>query len=120
MRMSLPAVLLRLEGLAVAVAATALYFDRDYAVWAFPAFLLTPDVSFVGYAAGTRVGAFVYNLAHTYALPVALAAGCLLADEGGLPVQIALIWSAHLGIDRALGYGLKYPTAFKDTHLNRV
>ena len=83
-------------------------------------FLLAPDVSLAGYLAGPRVGAVTYNLAHTYAFPVALAAGCLLAGEPGLPVQIALIWAAHIGIDRVLGLGLKYPTAFKDTHLGRI
>ena len=118
--MSLPAVFLRLEGLAVAVAAVALYFDGDYAAWAFFAFLLAPDLSFAGYLAGARVGAVVYNLAHTYVWPVALAAACLVNGEAGLPVQIALIWAAHIGVDRVLGYGLKYPTAFKDTHLGRV
>jgi hypothetical protein len=117
---SLPAGFLRLESLAVVVAAVALYFDGDYAVWAFLAFLLAPDLSFAAYLAGPRVGAVVYNLAHTYAFPIALAAGCLLTGDAGLPVQIALIWAAHIGIDRVLGYGLKYPTAFKDTHLNRV
>jgi hypothetical protein len=89
-------------------------------VWAFLVFLLAPDVSLAGYLAGPRVGAVTYNLAHTYAFPVALAAGCLLAGEPGLPVQIALIWAAHIGIDRVLGLGLKYPTAFKDTHLGRI
>jgi hypothetical protein len=117
---SLPAIFLRLEALAVLVAAVALYFDGDYAAWAFIAFLLAPDLSFAAYLAGARVGAIVYNLAHTYVWPVALATGCLLSGEGGLPVQIALIWAAHIGIDRVLGYGLKYPTAFKDTHLGRV
>ena len=118
--MSLPAIFLRLENLVVVIAAVALYFDGDYAVWAFLVFLLAPDLSFAGYLAGPRVGAVVYDLAHTYAFPVALAAGCLLAGESGLPVQIALIWAAHIGIDRVLGFGLKYPTEFKDTHLGRI
>jgi hypothetical protein len=117
---SLPAAFLRLESLAVVVAAVALYFDGDYAVWAFFAFLLAPDLSFAAYLAGPRVGAVVYNLAHTYAFPVALAAACLLTGEAGVPVQIALIWGAHIGVDRVLGFGLKYPTAFKDTHLGRI
>src|SRR5919198_5902888 len=65
-------------------------------------------------------GALVYNAAHTYVWPVALAAACLLTGSPSLPVEIALIWSAHIGVDRFLGYGLKYPTAFKDTHLGRV
>jgi Domain of unknown function (DUF4260) len=117
---TLPAAFLRLESLAVVAAAVALYFDGDYAAWAFFAFLLAPDLSFAGYLAGPRVGAVVYNLAHTYAFPVALAAGCLLTGEAGVPVQIALIWGAHIGVDRVLGFGLKYPTAFKDTHLSPV
>jgi len=117
---SLPAGFLRLESLAVVVAAVALYFDGDYAGWAFFAFLLAPDLAIAAYAAGPKVGAAIYNLAHTYAFPVALAAGCLLTGDAGLPVQIALIWAAHIGIDRVLGLGLKYPTGFKDTHLGRV
>jgi hypothetical protein len=120
MPLSLPALVLRFESLAVAVAAVALYFDADYAAWAFFVFLLAPDVSFAGYLGGPRIGATLYNLAHTYALPVAIAAGALLTGEAGLPVQVALIWGAHIGIDRLLGFGLKYPTAFKDTHLGRV
>jgi hypothetical protein len=120
MRITLPALFLRLEGLAVSVAAVALYFDGDYAGWAFFAFLLAPDLSFAAYLAGPRVGALVYNLAHTYVWPVPLGTACLLGGEAGLPVQIALIWAAHIGVDRVLGYGLKYPTAFEDTHLGRV
>jgi hypothetical protein len=120
MRTSLPAIFLRLESLVVVVAAVALYFDGDYAAWPFFVFLLAPDLSFAAYLAGPRVGAVVYNLAHTYAWPVAIAAGCVLTGETGLPVQIALIWAAHIGVDRVLGYGLKYPTAFKDTHLGRI
>jgi hypothetical protein len=120
MRTSLPRIFLRLEALAVVIASVALYFHGDYAAWAFFAFVLAPDLSFAGYLAGPRVGAVVYNLAHTYVWPVALAAGCLLSGEAGLPVQIALIWATHIGVDRLLGYGLKYPTAFKNTHLGRV
>ena len=50
---------------------------------------------------------------------MALGAAGVLADSG-LPVQLALIWLGHIGMDHALGYGLKYPTAFGDTHLQRV
>jgi hypothetical protein len=119
-RTSLPAAFLRAEGLAVAVAALVLYVDGDYALWALFAFLLAPTFRFAAYLAGPRIGAVVYNLAHTYAFPVAMAAACLLTGEGGLPAQISLIWAAHIGGDRALGFGLKYPTAFKDTRLGRV
>lgn len=118
--MSMPAVFLRLEGLAVIGAAIALYVDGDYSLWPLLVFFLTPDLSFLAYLAGPRMGAFVYNLAHTYVFPVALGAGCLLAGGAALPVQIALVWAAHIGGDRFLGYGLKYTSAFKDTHLGRI
>jgi hypothetical protein len=58
-------------------------------------------------------------MAHTYAVPVAIGVVGVLADAD-VPVQVALIWITHIGVDRAIGYGLKYPTGFKDTHLQRV
>jgi hypothetical protein len=115
----MPRVLLRVEGVVVFAAATALYFHGDHAWWLYLVLALVPDLSMIGYAAGTRVGASAYNAAHTYALPVALAAAGVLADVDWL-VAVGLIWIAHIGADRALGYGLKYPTAFKDTHLQRI
>jgi hypothetical protein len=115
----LPRTLLRLEGLAVGAAALAVYFDRDYSLVLLLLLALAPDLSFVGYVAGTRVGAAAYNALHTYVGPVALGTIGLLADSNQ-SLQIALIWLAHIGIDRLLGYGLKYPTAFKNTHLQRV
>ncbi len=117
--MLLPRTLLRLEGLALVAAAVAVYFHEDYSVWLFVALILAPDLSFAGYAGGPRIGAMVYNVAHTTVGPLALGAVCLMTG-GGVPVEIALIWLAHIGVDRLLGYGLKYPTAFKDTHLARV
>jgi hypothetical protein len=120
MRLSMPAALLRLEGLAVLVSAVVLYLHGDYALWPLVVFFLAPDLSMVGYAAGPRVGAVAYNGVHTYVVPVALATGCLLSGEAGVPVQIALIWAAHIGGDRFLGIGLKYSTGFRDTHLGRV
>jgi hypothetical protein len=80
---------------------------------------LVPDLSFGGYLAGPRVGAWAYNSLHTTVGPIALAIVGVLADRDWC-VQLALIWLAHIGLDRLLGYGLKYPTAFKDTHLQRV
>jgi Domain of unknown function (DUF4260) len=116
---SLPHTLLRFEGLAVAAAAFAVYVDGDFGWVLFAALALAPDVSFLGYAAGPRVGAACYDALHTTVLPVALGAVGLLADLD-LAVQIALIWLLHIGVDRTLGYGLKYPTRFQDTHLQRV
>jgi hypothetical protein len=73
----------------------------------------------VGYLAGSTVGAAVYDAAHTYVLPIVLAAVGLIAGAE-TAVQLGLIWLTHIGVDRAIGYGLKYPTGFKDTHLQRV
>jgi Domain of unknown function (DUF4260) len=115
----LPASLLRLEGLAVAVGAVALYFDQGYGWLALLLLILAPDLSAMGYLAGNRVGAATYDLAHTYVGPVALGAAGVLGGWD-TAVQLALIWLTHIGADRLLGYGLKYPTGFRDTHLQRV
>jgi hypothetical protein len=85
----------------------------------FAVLILAPDLSALGYLAGTVVGSYVYNAFHTYLLPAILALYGLLGSNP-LALQLALIWFAHIGGDRLLGFGLKYPTAFKDTHLNRV
>ena len=115
----LPYLLLRLEGLAVAAAAVVLYFHEDFGWVLFVALILAPDLSFAGYVFGPKVGAIAYDMAHTEIFPVAL--GTLGVVTGSdAETKIALIWLAHIGADRLLGYGLKYPTAFKDTHLSRV
>lgn len=72
-----------------------------------------------GYLVNRRLGAAAYNLVHNYALPLLLLSGLLLAGEAAYVWPI-LIWLAHIGMDRMLGFGLKYETAFKDTHLQRV
>jgi hypothetical protein len=118
-RPSLPRVLLSIEGVALFAGAIALYAMRGYNGWMFALFLLTPDLSAVGYLINPRTGATIYNVAHTYALPMVLGIVSLITGWP-LGLQIALIWLAHIGMDRAVGYGLKYPAAFKDTHLSRV
>jgi hypothetical protein len=112
-------ILLRLEGLAALAAALAFYAHAGFSWPAFAALLLAPDLSMIAYLAGPRTGAIGYNLAHFYALPLAL---LFVGSAGGVPVAAAggLIWIAHIGLDRALGYGLKYPTGFGDTHLGRL
>ena len=115
----LPRLILRAEGLVILIAAVTFYATEDYGFLPFFFLALAPDVSFLGYAAGPRVGAVAYNAAHTTIGPVALAVVGVLADSS-VAVQIALVWLAHIGADRLLGYGLKYPTGFKDTHIQRV
>ena len=111
--------LLRVEGLAIAVAAIVLFAELDASWWIFVALILAPDVAFVAYAAGPRVGAAAYNLTHNLVIPIALGTTGVLVDSNPT-TAVALTWLAHIGIDRLLGYGLKYPTAFKDTHMQRV
>lgn len=115
----LPRALLHLEGAVVAVVAVTLYLWAGHPWWLLLALALAPDLAMVAYALGPRVGATAYDVAHTYALAVPLAALGVVADVDAA-VQVGLVWSAHIGVDRAVGYGLKYPTRFEDTHLQRV
>ena len=85
----------------------------------FALLLLAPDVAMGGYLAGPSIGAAAYNAFHSYPLPAALGLAGFLAGEQ-LAVSVALVWFAHIGMDRLMGYGLKYPTGFKNTHLQRV
>src|SRR5712692_1044579 len=114
-----PKLLLRVESFVI-TAGLLVLSDRVGGSWLlFFATILVPYLSIVGYAAEPGVGAAIYNLAHTYSLPVILAGYGLLGPYV-LAVDIAVIWFTHIRVDRMLGLGLKYPTAFKDTHLNRV
>ena len=110
---------LRLEAFAAFASATAIYAWND-----FPgrscALFLAPDLAMLAYFAGPRAGALAYNLAHSAAFALALTLAGFFCRPADLAVTVGLIWIAHIGIDRALGYGLKYPTSFDDTHLGRI
>jgi hypothetical protein len=87
--------------------------------WVFAILFFAPDLSFLAYLAGPRFGAIVYNAVHSTIAPMALmAAGFGMAAP--LVFSIAVIWLAHIGLDRALGYGLKYTAGFGFTHLGRI
>jgi hypothetical protein len=73
----------------------------------------------LGYLKDARLGAALYNVAHTLTIPLLFLLVALLWPASAYP-PYALIWLAHIGFDRMLGYGLKYPTIFKDTHLQHV
>jgi len=118
-RLSMPNYLLRLEGVAVFGVAVALYAMQGFSWWHFVLLLLVPDVSMLPYVINKRWGAVGYNFAHTYTVPLLLTAMSLLSSSD-IVLKIALIWFAHIGMDRVVGYGLKYVTDFKDTHLGRV
>ena len=111
--------LLRAEGAVFLLLAGTLYASLGYGWLLFAVLLLVPDLSMLGYLAGPRVGAAAYNLAHTYAAP-ALVGGLAWANGYTPGVAAAAIWGAHIGLDRMLGYGLKLPTSFKDTHLGTI
>jgi hypothetical protein len=111
--------LLRLEGAAVAAVTAVLYARTGASWWLFAALWLVPDLSMLGYLAGSCRGARVYNAVHTYLLPGALALSALLLRVPAL-LPLALIWINHIGVDRLLGYGLKYSDGFGWTHLGRL
>jgi len=117
--MSQPKIMLHIEGFAIFLGCIALYAHLGANGWIFLLLLLAPDLGMLGYLANETVGATVYNIVHMLALPLTLGIVALLVDAPTL-LQIALIWGAHIGMDRAVGYGFKYNTAFKDTHLGRV
>ena len=111
--------LLRLEGAVVLAAALAAYTQFGLGWGVFALWLLVPDLSLLGYLGGPRVGAALYNVAHSYIGPVAL---LVLGVLAAMPWAVAgaLIWLTHIGLDRALGYGLKYASGFGLTHLGRI
>jgi hypothetical protein len=111
--------LLRLEGLTLFAGMTLLYAVWGGSWWIYVIVFLLPDLSFAAYLADPKTGAIVYNAAHSYMAPVTLmTVGFALASP--LWLSIAMIWMAHIGIDRALGYGLKYLAGFGFTHLGRI
>jgi hypothetical protein len=114
-----PRMLLRLEGLVVLLAAVVGYRELDTSWRVFALLFLLPDVALLAYLAGPRAGAFTYNTLHTYFGPAGLGA---LTYLGIVPAAwpICLIWMAHIGMDRALGLGLKFSSAFQATHLGWV
>ncbi len=112
-------ILLRLEGVVLFAGMTLLYGLWEGSWWVYAILFLAPDLSFIAYLAGPKAGAIVYNAAHSYLLPVALmTTGFAMASP--LVLSLAMIWLAHIGIDRALGYGLKYEAGFAFTHLGRI
>ncbi len=112
-----PRTLLRLEG-AIALVVSLFFYHSTHASWLrFALLFLLPDISMLGYTVNARIGAISYNAVHSYAAPLILAAGALGTNHIAV-LALSLIWTAHIAFDRLLGFGLKYPTRFKDTHLN--
>lgn len=108
----------RLEGVAAFGLALAAYAALGQSWLVFALLLLVPDLVMLGYLHSPRLGTLTYNLGHSYAGPALLALLGLLA--GPLAYGLAAIWLAHIGMDRALGYGLKTGTGFEQTHLGAI
>jgi len=112
-----PRIYLKLEGVAVAGAALAALLLSDAPLWVIVVLALAPDLGMGGYLVSPRAGAATYNLLHWYPLPLAL--GLVGVWTGvDLAIWTALVWAAHIGVDRAVGYGLKHVDAFDHTHLD--
>ena len=119
MKITLPPVLLRTEGATLLALSVLLYGLNEGGWLLFVLLFLAPDASMLGYLSGSRIGAASYNLFHTYTTPGLLAALGLLA-ESHPAVSVALVWFAHIGFDRMVGFGLKYPTGFSTPSTNAL
>ena len=115
----IPNLLLRGEGALILAAATYAYAQTGFSWWIFAVLFFAPDIFMLGYLGGNKLGAIVYNIGHTYLVPaIVLIAGSLLASPLAMAMAIAMIWIGHIGFDRIMGYGLKYASGFKFTHLS--
>ncbi|MDD2896594.1 MAG: DUF4260 domain-containing protein [Aliarcobacter sp.] len=112
-------IVLRIEGLCILLT-SILFYHQLNADWGLFAWLfLIPDFAFLGYIFNAKIGALAYNCTHS------LIGSCFLLGLGmsigsDITVIVSLIWFAHIGFDRALGYGLKYASSFNDTHLGKI
>lgn len=117
--MEIPIIFQRAEGLAILISSVYFYFKQKGSAWMFILLLFLPDICMVGYVFGNKIGAIAYNIGHSLILPVImLTLG--IVWQNNLIVLLALVWLAHIGMDRALGYGLKTTKGFKHTHLGDI
>jgi hypothetical protein len=114
-----PRWILHLEGAAIFAAALYFFHAGHYHWWVFAVLFLFPDLFMLGYLKDAVWGSAAYNAVHTLTGPLLLLGVALIALAPQC-IPYGLIWLAHIGFDRALGYGLKYPTSFRDTHLQHV
>ncbi|PFF23311.1 hypothetical protein CN324_02390 [Bacillus anthracis] len=111
--------ILNFEGLIVFLAAIYMYSLYEFSWIIFWIFLLAPDLSMLAYGINNQVGAKFYNIFHTYIISIVIAIIGVYFKVDTV-IMIGLIWTAHIGMDRMFGYGLKYETDFKDTHIQRL
>ncbi|UXU25415.1 DUF4260 domain-containing protein [Staphylococcus aureus] len=111
--------IIRLENACVFISVVSVYFIFDFSLLIFLLFLLVPDISMVGYAVNKDTGSKVYNLGHTYVLPIIITLLYLVTNEEKI-LQISLIWLAYISMDRTIVYGLKYALDFDKTTIQKV
>lgn len=111
---------LRLEGLAVFAVSLIIYWKLELSWTLFLVLFMVPDISILFYFVNYRLGAFFYNVCHTYIFPAILLVVGIILQGTPYAMPAALIWSAHIGADRFLGFGLKYKSSFNDTHFRRL
>jgi len=111
--------LLHSEGLIFFIGSLYFYASIDASWLLFVLCLFLPDLFMLGYVVNNSIGALVYNIGHTYLLPL-LFLILSVSLKLDLLLALSLIWIAHIGMDRTVGYGLKYPSQFKETHLQKV
>lgn len=114
---------LQIEGAALLAGALVAFHWLGTSWWMFVVLFLGPDLSFLGYLLGPRIGAFTYNVMHSTIGPFILAGLAWWSGPdilGAILASVAAIWFAHIGFDRMIGYGLKYASGFKSTHLGKL
>jgi hypothetical protein len=111
--------ILKSEALLLLGISVWVYSTTDESWWMFFTLLLLPDLFMLGYLKNSKTGALIYNIGHTYTLPL-LVLIIFLISQISILLPIAIIWIAHISMDRLFGYGLKLDSDFKDTHLGRL
>lgn len=109
----------RIEGGIIFASALYFYLASSLDIWWFIIFLFSVDITMIGYLVNKSLGAYIYNLGHSFVLPGSILVGGYYY-ESNITVALSLIWIAHIGLDRALGYGLKLTSGFRETHLGRI
>lgn len=111
--------LLKLEELGQFILSIVLFSRLDYSWWVFPACILLPDLSMIGYLFNAKTGAILYNIFHHKLLGILIiTAGYWTNNQ--LLILIGLILFGHAAMDRIFGYGLKFSDDFKHTHLGWI
>jgi len=111
--------IISLEYLLAFLVTVFFYWHFEFSFLYFVLLLLLPDITMLGYIVNTKVGALFYNIGHSLVVPAILLIVGFVTVSTTL-LMASIIWLAHIFLDRALGYGLKYDEAFTKTHLQQI